>query len=153
MLGAGGAGKGCHATHPACHVQGEGEAVEDDEHGGEGVLAVAEVVLEAVAVLLEDVNRPSPVSGATGPARRGDIRDGVGHDLVVRLSNVPIDEYAFHAVYNRLGTLIEAAVYASCGKTEHCSRVVGVERSCRACSPRPCDPRDWVGTASSHMRI
>ncbi len=36
-------------------VQGEGEQVEDDEHGGEGVLAVAEVVFEVVAVLLEDV--------------------------------------------------------------------------------------------------
>ncbi len=32
-------------------VQGEGEQVEDDEHGGEGVLAVAEVVFEVAAVL------------------------------------------------------------------------------------------------------
>ena len=35
----------------ADRVQGEGEQVEDDEHGGEGVLAVAEVVFEVVAVL------------------------------------------------------------------------------------------------------
>ena len=36
-------------------MQGEGEQVEDDEHVGEGVGAVAEVVFEVVAVLLEDV--------------------------------------------------------------------------------------------------
>ena len=36
-------------------VQREGEQVEDDEHAGQGVVAVAEVVFEVVAVLLEDV--------------------------------------------------------------------------------------------------
>ena len=36
-------------------VQREGEQVEDDEHVGEGVGAVAEVVLEVVTVLLEDI--------------------------------------------------------------------------------------------------
>ena len=35
----------------ARRVQAEGEQVGDDEHGGEGVLAVAEVVFEVVAVL------------------------------------------------------------------------------------------------------
>ena len=36
----------------AGRVQGEGEQVEDDQHAGQVVLAVAEVVLEVVAVLL-----------------------------------------------------------------------------------------------------
>ena len=36
-------------------VQREGEQVEDDEHVGEGLGAVAEVVFEVVAVLLEDI--------------------------------------------------------------------------------------------------
>ena len=39
----------------AGRVHGEGEQVEDDQNAGEGVLAMAEVVLEMVAVLLEDV--------------------------------------------------------------------------------------------------
>ena len=39
----------------AGRAHGEGEQVEDDQDAGEGVLAMAEVVLEMVAVLLEDV--------------------------------------------------------------------------------------------------
>ena len=61
-------------------VQGEGEEVGDDEHAGEGVPAVAEVVLEVVAVLLEDVEvsfsifqraRAQSASSATLPRSTG----------------------------------------------------------------------------------
>ena len=39
----------------ACAVEGEGAQVEDDEHAGEGALAMAEVVFEVITVLFEDV--------------------------------------------------------------------------------------------------
>ena len=44
----------------AHRVQCEGEQVEEDEHIGESLLAVAEDVFEVVAVLLEHVEGPGP---------------------------------------------------------------------------------------------
>ena len=74
-------------------VEGEGEEVEGDEHGGEGGLAVPEVVLEVVSVLLQDVE----ALVLDLPARAGalgEFRDVVGGDLEVGGEGVAVGDLA-----------------------------------------------------------
>jgi hypothetical protein len=63
-------------------VEGEGEQVEGDEDAGEGLLAVAEIVLEVVAVGLEDVEG-LVLDLPAGAAAGGEFGDGFGADRQV----------------------------------------------------------------------
>src|SRR3954451_1260161 len=72
---------------------GERQQVQDHQHAGQRVLAVAEIVREVVAAALEHIERLVLDLPARPPAS-GEVRDGAGADRQVRHKTVVVGPLA-----------------------------------------------------------